>query len=924
MDQFSFIANGDVAAIESLYQQYLENPDSVDKSWQFFFKGFEFSKSWNTEPSSSHTVSGNLSEKERILKEREVVHLIRGYRSRGHMISKIDPLYSVRKYNANLDLAYFQLSDKDLDTVFEAGVEVFGRPATLREIETSLKTIYGSKIGFEYLFIRDRRIKSWFRRKIESDYLNHNPSFDKKKRILKKINQAVAFENFLHTKFLGKKRFSLEGGESAIPGLDAAIMRGAELGVEEVVIGMAHRGRLNVLTNLMQKPYDQVFNEFEENVPTLEFSDGDVKYHMGYSSQIQTPEGKRVSLKLMANPSHLETVDPVVLGYARARADAHFESQGLKPNEFQDIYDKILPIIVHGDASLAGQGIVYEIAQMSNLPGYYVGGAIHFIINNQIGFTTDNADARSSLYCSDVAKILDTPILHVNGDDPEAVVYAMELAIEFRQEFNKDVFVDMICYRKHGHNEADEPRFTQPGMYELISKHQTPRELYIEKLKEDGTINEEDAKHIKEQFDDNLQDILAKVKQNQLPYELPKLERDWAKLRRSTIEDFEESPKTGISQEVIEIVGKALSTVPEGFTPIKQIEKVLEERKEIFAGNRPFNWAAAELMAFGSLLQQGNWVRMTGQDVQRGTFSHRHSVLHDVKTFERYNNLVHISENQGKFEIYNSFLSEYAVMGFEYGYALANPSALVIWEAQFGDFANGAQIMIDQFLVAAESKWNSMNGLVMLLPHGYEGQGPEHSNARPERFLQLAAEYNIFVCNCTSPSNFFHMLRRQVTLPFRKPCVHMSPKSMLRHPMAVSDKSEFLENTTFREIIGDQSAEPKKVRRVLLCSGKIYYDLLKRRQDEKRDDIAIVRVEQLYPFPKTQVQAELAKYGSAEKIWVQEEPLNMGCWSFIVREFPGGVDDVISRKLSASPATGFTKNHNEIQNKILDKAFQLN
>ncbi|MCP9769665.1 2-oxoglutarate dehydrogenase E1 component [Lacihabitans sp. LS3-19] len=925
MDQFSFIANGDVAAIESLYQQYLENPESVDQSWQFFFKGFEFSKSWNTDSSTSSSVpSGNLSEKERIFKEREVVHLIRGYRSRGHMMSKIDPLYSIRKYNANLDLAYFQLSEKDLDTVFEAGVEVFGRPATLREIETSLKTIYGGKIGFEYLFIRDRRIKSWFRRKIESDYLNYNPSFDKKKRILKKINQAVAFENFLHTKFLGKKRFSLEGGESAIPGLDAAIMRGAELGVEEVVIGMAHRGRLNVLTNLMQKPYDQVFNEFEENVPTLEFSDGDVKYHMGYSSQIQTPEGKRVSMKLMANPSHLETVDPVVLGYARARADAHFESHGLKPNEFQDIYDKILPIIVHGDASLAGQGIVYEIAQMSNLPGYYVGGAIHFIINNQIGFTTDNADARSSLYCSDVAKILDTPILHVNGDDPEAVVYAMELAIEFRQEFNKDVFVDMICYRKHGHNEADEPRFTQPGMYELISKHQTPRELYIEKLKEDGTINEDDAKLIKAQFDDNLQDILAKVKQNQLPYELPKLERDWAKLRRSTIEDFEESPKTGISKDVIDIVGKALSTVPNSFTPIKQIEKVLEERKEIFSGNKPFNWAAAELMAFGSLLQQGNWVRMTGQDVQRGTFSHRHSVLHDIKTFERYNNLVHISENQGKFEIYNSFLSEYAVMGFEYGYALANPSALVIWEAQFGDFANGAQIMIDQFLVAAESKWNSMNGLVMLLPHGYEGQGPEHSNARPERFLQLAAEYNIFVCNCTSPSNYFHMLRRQVTLPFRKPCVHMSPKSMLRHPMAISEMSEFLENTTFREIIGDTTVDPKKVRRVLLCSGKIYYDLYKRRQDEKREDIAIIRIEQLYPFPKTQIQAELAKYGSAEKIWVQEEPLNMGYWSFIVREFSGGVDDVISRKLSASPATGYTKNHNEIQNKILDKAFQLN
>jgi 2-oxoglutarate dehydrogenase E1 component len=924
MDQFSYIANGDVAALESLYQQYLQNPESVDQSWQYFFKGFEFSKSWNADaPASGGSVSSD-SEKERIFKEREVVHLIRGYRSRGHMMSKIDPLYANRKYNANLDLGYFQLSEKDLDTVFEAGVEVFGRPATLREIESSLKTIYGGKIGFEYLFIRDRKIKSWFRKKIEKDYLTYNPSFDQKKRILKKINQAVAFENFLHTKFLGKKRFSLEGGESAIAGLDAAILKGAELGVEEVVIGMAHRGRLNVLTNIMQKPYDQVFNEFEENVPTLEFSDGDVKYHMGYSSQIETPSGKRVSMKLMANPSHLETVDPVVLGYARARADAHFESQGLKPNEFADIYDKILPIIIHGDASLAGQGVVYEIAQMSNLPGYYVGGAVHFIINNQIGFTTDNADARSTLYCSDVAKMLDTPIFHVNGDDPEAVVYAMELALEFRKEFNKDVFVDMICYRKHGHNEADEPRFTQPGMYELISKHQTPREIYIDKLKADGTINEDDAKKIKAQFDDNLQDILSKVKQNQLPYELPKLERDWAKLRRSTVEDFEESPKTGISKEAMAKVGAVLSSVPEGFTPIKQIEKVLEERKEIFAGNKPFNWAAAELLAFGSLLQQGNWVRMTGQDVQRGTFSHRHAVLHDIKNYNRYNNLAHISADQGKFEIYNSFLSEYAVMGFEYGYALANPSALVIWEAQFGDFANGAQIMIDQFLVAAESKWNSMNGLVLLLPHGYEGQGPEHSNARPERFLQLAAEYNIYVCNCTTPANFFHMLRRQVTLPFRKPCVHMSPKSMLRHPMAISDMSEFVENTSFREIIGDEQADPKKVRKVLLCSGKIYYDLQKRRLDEGREDIAIIRVEQLYPFPKTKIENELAKYSKAEKIWVQEEPLNMGYWSFITREFPGGIDDVISRKLSASPATGYTKNHNDIQSKILDKAFQLN
>ncbi|MCA0364255.1 MAG: 2-oxoglutarate dehydrogenase E1 component [Bacteroidetes bacterium] len=924
MDQFSYIANADVTAIESLYQQYLQDPNSVDTSWQYFFKGFELSKTWGGNNGLPKSQSEGTADSQKIFKEREVVHLIRGFRSRGHMLAKIDPLYDIRKFNANLNLEYYQLSENDFDTVFEAGVEVFGRPATLREIYNSLLKIYGGKIGFEYLYIRDRKIKSWFRRKIEKEYLDYNPGQDQKIRILKKLNQAVAFENFLHTKFLGKKRFSLEGGESAIPGLDAAILKGAELGVEEVIIGMAHRGRLNVLTNILQKPYDQVFNEFEENVPTIEFSDGDVKYHQGYESQIETPSGKRVSLKLMANPSHLETVDPVVLGYARSRADAHFESQGFKPNEFADIYDKILPIIIHGDASLAGQGIVYEVAQMSNLPGYYVGGAIHLTINNQIGFTTDNVDARSTLYSSDVAKMLDTPIFHVNGDDPEAVVYAMELAIEFRKEFNKDVFVDMICYRKHGHNEADEPRFTQPGMYELISQHHTPREIYIEKLKAGGDIDESHFKQIKAQFDDDLQNILAKVKQNQLSYVLPKLERDWAKLRRSVVSDFDESPKTGISKEDIAIIGKALSSVPSDFTPIKQIEKVLEERKDIFDGKKPFNWAAAELMAFGSILNQGNWVRMSGQDVQRGTFSHRHAVLHDIKTYAKYNNLQHIREGQGKFEIYNSFLSEYAVMGFEYGYALANPNALVIWEAQFGDFANGAQIMIDQFVVAAESKWNSMNGLVLLLPHGYEGQGPEHSNARPERFLQLAAEYNIYVCNCTTPANFFHMLRRQVTLPFRKPCVHMSPKSMLRHPLAVSNMEEFLPNTHFKEVIGDESADTRKVRRVLACSGKVYYDLLKRKKDENREDIAIIRVEQLHPLPKTQIENELAKYPKAEKLWVQEEPLNMGYWNYMVREFPGGFDDVISRKLSASPATGYTKNHNEIQNKILDKAFQLN
>jgi 2-oxoglutarate dehydrogenase E1 component len=925
MDQFSYIANADVAAIDNLYQQFKENPENVDESWRNFFKGYEFSQTWESKNQNASSNTTGTTSNEHVRKEIEVVHFIRGFRARGHMMAKIDPLYDNRKYNANLELSDFNLSEADLDTVFEAGIEVFGKPATLRDINNALRKVYGGNIGFEYQYIRNRKIKGWFRRKLEQEYLNFKPNVDEKKRILTKLNQAVAFENFLHTKFLGKKRFSLEGGESTIVGLDCAINKGAALGVEEVIIGMAHRGRLNVLTNILQKPYDQVFNEFEENVPAVEFSDGDVKYHMGYASQIETSSGNRVSMKLMANPSHLETVDPVVLGYARARADAHFESAGTKSNSFDDIYDKILPIIIHGDASLAGQGIVYEVTQMSNLPGYYVGGAIHFIINNQVGFTTDNADARSSLYCSDVAKILDTPIFHVNGDDPEAVYYAMQLAIEFRQEFNRDVFVDMICYRKHGHNEADEPRFTQPLMYQLINAHSNPRDLYIEKLKAEGQLDSSLAQQLKSEFDENLQGLLTKVKQKQLPYQLPKLEEEWGKLRRSKPEDFDKSPNTGISKEQLELVGKALCTIPSHFVPIKQIEKVLEERKEIFAGNKPFNWAAGELLAYGSILNDGSVVRMTGQDVQRGTFSHRHAVLHDINTNENYNSLSFIKDKQGKFEIYNSFLSEYAVLGFEYGYAKANPNALVIWEAQFGDFANGAQIMIDQFIAAAESKWNSMNGLVLLLPHGYEGQGPEHSNARPERFLQLAAEYNMYVCNCTTPANLFHMMRRQLELPYRKPCVHMSPKSMLRHPLAVSKLEDFTENTSFQELIGDEYADPKKVKRVLLCSGKIYWDLYQKQQADQRKDIAIIRVEQLYPFPKNQISATLAKYKNAETIWVQEEPMNMGYWSFIMREFPEiGHENIISRKKSASPATGYNKLHLKEQEAIINKSFELN
>lgn len=928
MDQFSYIANADVAALDALYQQYKENPTSVDESWQNFFKGFEFNQTFNANGASAGVHSSPTATKstsvsaDHTRKEMEVVHLIRGYRSRGHLLSKTNPLGSRKDRQPMLELADFKLSDADLDTVFEAGVELFGEAATLRKIVDALKKVYLGKIGFEYLYIRDRKAKNWLRKKIENEYLYFDPSRDQKLRIFEKLNEAVNFENFIHTKFLGKKRFSLEGGESTIPALDIAINRGAELGVEEVVIGMAHRGRLNVLTNILQKPYEQVFNEFEENVQLESYSDGDVKYHMGYTSQVETPEGKRVSLKLMPNPSHLEAVNPVVVGYVRARADAHFEKAIVKPNDRDDIYDKVLPILIHGDAAVAGQGIVYEVTQMSNLPAYYTGGTLHFVINNQVGFTTDFDDARSSIYCSDIAKIIDAPIFHVNGDDPEAVVYAMKLAVEFRQEFNRDVFVDMVCYRKYGHNESDEPRMTQPTMYKTIDAHANPREIYLKELMTRGEADTKFAEEMKKSFEGELQDLLAKVKQKQLPYQKPKLEEAWAKLRRSVPEDFEQSPVTGISQEVMGKIGKALSNVPEGFKPLKQIEKILEERKAIFSQDKPFNWSVGELMAYGSILNEGKFVRFTGQDVQRGTFTHRHAVLHDSETNQNYNNLAHLGEGQGKFEIYNSLLAEYGVMGFEYGYAMANPDALVIWEAQFGDFVNGAQTMIDQFIAASESKWNAMNGLVLLLPHGYEGQGPEHSNARPERFLQLAAEYNMYVCTCTTPANIFHMLRRQLALPFRKPCIHLSPKSMLRHPLAVSPINDFAEGTHFQEVIGDKNADPKKVKRVLLCSGKVYYDLLEKQQKEGRTDVAIVRVEQLHPFPKTQVETELSKYKKPEILWVQEEPENMGYWSFVLREFPQiGLGNVIARKSSASPATGFTKVHAKEQADIVERAY---
>ncbi len=912
MDNYTYLSNADPKAVEALYQQFKSDPLSIDEGWKKFFEGFEFAQEQfpmlpNGQGAKSTSTSGGIGN----AKEVQVRNLIHAYRTRAHLRSNTNPVRERKDRKPILDLQDFNLSDADLDTQFISGEEIGIGKATLRKIIETLKYIYEGTVGFEYMSVRDPEKLNWLREKIEKDALSFNPSHEQRERILFKLNEAVVFENFLHTKYLGQKRFSLEGGETTIPALDAIINKGAELGLEEVMIGMAHRGRLNVLANIMGKTYEQIFNEFEGGAtPDLTMGDGDVKYHLGYSSQIKAANGKTVELKLAPNPSHLEAVNPVVQGFVRAKGD----------EEYSRDRSKILPILIHGDAAVAGQGIMYEIVQMSKLEGYNVGGTIHFVINNQVGFTTDFDDARSSIYSTDVAKIIDAPVLHVNGDDPEAVIFCVQFAVEYRQKFHRDIFVDMVCYRRHGHNESDEPKFTQPSLYNKISKHPNPREVYNKQLIEKGEVAGALAKNMDKEFRALLQDRLNLVKQKPLPYVYQPLEEEWRTLRRSKPEDFEKSPETGISTDSIKKVAKALTSVPEGFKPLKQIEKQLKQRKDMFFKDKMLNWAGGELLAYGSLLIDGKKVRLTGQDVQRGTFSHRHAVLHDMNTNHAHNSLDHIEGIPNKFEIYNSLLSEFGVMGFEFGYAMANPNALTIWEAQFGDFANGAQVMIDQFVSCSETKWQRMNGLVLLLPHGYEGQGPEHSNARPERYLQLCAEYNMVVANITTPSNFFHAMRRQMTWEFRKPLVVMSPKSLLRHPKAISPLDEFTSGS-FQEVIGDDNVTAKSVKKVILCSGKVYYDLLERKEKDKRKDVALIRIEQLQPFPANQVNKILDKYKNADYFWLQEEPENMGYWNFVQRVYKEKDLTLISRKASASPATGYAKVHAQEQEEIINKAF---
>lgn len=909
MKDFSFITNSHPAFIESLYQDFVKDPQSIDPDLKKFFEGFDFAIAHG-----SAQVSDNQPNSIDWMKEIKVYRLILGYRNKGHLLAKTNPIRARKDRGANLDLAFFGLTEADLDNVYQAGNLIGLGAVSLRKILAHLENCYANHVGIEFKYISDQKKIDWLTAEMEQKFAQP-VAIEKKKRILEKLNQGVMFEKFLHTKYIGQKRFSLEGGETTIAALDAIINTAANHQVQEVVIGMAHRGRLNVLANIMGKTYEQIFSEFE-GTATIDqtMGSGDVKYHMGYGSEVQTLDNKEIHLKLMPNPSHLEAVDPVVVGFARAKADVLYESD----------FDKILPILIHGDASVAGQGVVYEVLQMSNLRGYYTGGTIHFVINNQIGFTTDFDDARSADYCTSVAAMVQAPVLHVNGDDAEAVVKCAEIATRYRQEFNSDIFLDMVCYRKHGHNEGDDPKYTQPQLYALIDKHQNPREIYTQHLMENGEPDARElAKEMEKKFWADLQERLDEIKQNPLPYKYQPPELVWKSLRKAKEADFIQSPDTSISETDLQKMFQALMQWPTSFKPLKKVEKLLQEKVKLLASENKIDWATGELLAYGSLLINHKLVRMSGQDVQRGTFSHRHAVIRDEETNKGYNRLNHFQEDQQKFRIYNSLLSEYGVLGFEYGYALANPDALVLWEAQFGDFSNGAQTMIDQFIAAGEQKWQRMNGLVMLLPHGYEGQGPEHSSARMERYLQMCAELNMVITNITTSANLFHALRRQLAWPFRKPLINFSPKANLRYTGSYSPVTDFT-NGGFKELIDDAfvtSAEA--VKKVLFCTGKLYFELAEKQAKENRQDIAIVRLEQIYPLPYQQLEELYQKYSKATWFWVQEEPLNMGAASFLQMNLKSINYGVIGRNASAATATGYAKVHAKEQAEIIETAFTI-
>ena len=910
MDKYSFLNAAHTAYFADLYDQYLKKPDSVEPSWRAFFQGYDFgAESYGLDGEIVEGVSTQIPE--HVQKEFQVVKLTDSYRTRGHLFTKTNPVRERRKYAPSLEIENFGLNQNDLSTTFNAG-EILGiGPQTLFKIRTHLEAIYCDSIGIEYMYIRQPDEIQWIQNRLNQNDNHGQFSVEEKKHILKKLNEAVSFEHFLHTKYVGQKRFSLEGNESLIPALDALIEKAASYGVKEFVMGMAHRGRLSTLTNIFGKSAKDIFSEFDGKDYEEEVFDGDVKYHLGWTSDRLTDNGNRINLSIAPNPSHLETVGAVVEGITRAKQDQYYK----------DDFSKVLPIVVHGDAAIAGQGLIYEVVQMAKLDGYKTNGTIHIVVNNQIGFTTNYLDARSSTYCTDVGKVTLSPVLHVNADDVEAVVHAVRFALDFRMEFKRDVFIDLLGYRKYGHNEGDEPRFTQPKLYKAISKHQNPRAIYADKLIAEGIIDQAYIKLLEQNYKASLESELQDSRKEDKTVITPFMQDAWRSFSRARADRMLENVDTTYPKEKLAEIAKVISTLPSDKKFIRKIERLVQSRQTMFDQNK-LDWAMAEHLAYGSLLQEGYDVRISGQDVERGTFSHRHAVVKVEDSEEEVVLLNNISSEQGEFHIYNSLLSEYGVLGFDYGYAMASPNTLGIWEAQFGDFSNGAQIMIDQYISCGEDKWKTPNGIVMLLPHGYEGQGAEHSSGRMERYLQLCAKDNMFVADCTTPANMFHLLRRQLKADYRKPLIVFTPKSLLRHPKVISSVDEFASGG-FQPLIDDKTAQASKIKTLVFVTGKFYYDLIERQEQLSRDDIAFVRIEQLFPLPEAEIEAVLLKYAKAtDVVWAQEEPRNMGAYAHMLMHIVQAKHwRIASRRSYSAPAAGSATRSKKRHQEIIDFVF---
>ena len=934
MDKYSFLNAANTQFFADLYDQYLENPDSVEASWRAFFQGFDFAResygddffqesvpqevSTVTAPVASSVAStpqaAPVPVSGKIEKELQVLNLIKAYQRQGHLLAQIDPLKERKAPQVSLSLEKFGLSQADLSTVFDAAKEIHLAPSPLSVILKKLEDTFTKSIAIEFEHLDNEEEKKWFQEKIYSGDYTTEFSKEQKKRILEKLAESTTLENFFHNKYVGQKRFSLEGNEAVIPALDALIEAAADQrGVKEVVIGMAHRGRLNVLINILGKNLQDVFSEFDgKDYLDPEF-DGDVKYHLGLTTHRTTAKGNEVLLNLAPNPSHLETVSAVLQGITRAKQDLHYA----------DNPSQVLPIVMHGDAAVAGQGIVYEVMQMERLRGYTTSGTVHIVINNQIGFTTNPSDSRSTTYCTDVAKGFQAPVLHVNSDDTEAVVRAMLLAMEYRMAFGHDVFIEVIGYRKYGHNEGDEPRFTQPALYKIIGGHNNPTVIYTESLVRQGVITPQEIEAYQETFRNHLDTELEASRLKEFTIITPIMQNEWKGLEHiASQQDMLLKISTAYEREKLDALAQLITTLPGDKKFINKITKIIKERHNLYFEQNKVDWGMAEHLAFATLLSEGHDVRLSGEDVGRGTFSHRHAVVKEEESEESIIPLSRIKEQGGgTFHVYNSLLSEYGVLGFEYGYALTAPQTLTIWEAQFGDFANGAQIMIDQYICCGEDKWKNQSGLVMLLPHGYEGQGAEHSSARLERYLQLCATQNMYVTNCTTPANLFHLLRRQLKAPFRKPLVAMSPKSLLRHPLVISSVEELTQGY-FQEVLDDSQVNPEEVRTLTFCSGRFYYDLLAEREKLGRKDVALVRIEQLFPLPIEELKLIIARYPNVtDYVWAQEEPKNMGAYGYMLMNF-----DIVKWRLAAAnaysaPAPGSPMRHKARHQEAIDKVF---